>query len=90
MFIHYIIMYLLSSRPEILKKLFRVFGSNLKADPKQSYYTEVDPDPTYALTYDNLVKMLAIQMRFRYSMFVCPCNIVLIHTVYYYALTLTG
>ena len=57
-----------------MKKLFRVFESNLKADPEPSYYTDVDPDPTYALTYDNLVKMLAIQMRFRYSMFVCLCN----------------
>ena len=25
-----------------------------------------DPDPTYVLTVDNLVKILAIQMRFRY------------------------
>ena len=28
----------------------------------------IDPDPSYALTYDNLLKMLAIQMRFRYQM----------------------
>ena len=26
----------------------------------------VNPDPTYVLTYDNLMKMLAIHMRFRY------------------------
>ena len=26
-----------------------------------------DPDPTYVLTVDNLIKILAIQMRFRYS-----------------------
>ena len=25
-----------------------------------------DPDPTYVLTVDNLIKILAIQMRFRY------------------------
>ena len=29
-----------------------------------------DPDPTYVLTVDNLIKILAIQMRFRY---VCVC-----------------
>ena len=27
-----------------------------------------DPDPTYVLTVDNLIKILAIQMRFRYSL----------------------
>ena len=27
---------------------------------------EVDPDPTYVLTVDNVIKILAIQMRFRY------------------------
>ena len=52
-------------RIDILKKLFRVFESSLKVDPEESYYKQVDPDDTYALTYDNLVKMLAIQMRFR-------------------------
>ena len=26
-----------------------------------------DPDPTYVLTVDNLIKILAIQMRFRYT-----------------------
>ena len=26
-----------------------------------------DPDPTYVLTVDNLIKILAIQMRFRFS-----------------------
>ena len=29
----------------------------------------IDPDRSYALTYDNLLKMLAIQMRFRYQIF---------------------
>ena len=28
-----------------------------------------DPDPTYVLTVDNLIKILAIQMRFRYIYF---------------------
>ena len=27
-----------------------------------------DPDPTYVLTVDNLIKILAIQMRFRYCL----------------------
>ena len=27
-----------------------------------------DPDPSYVLTVDNVIKMLAIQMRFRYIM----------------------
>ena len=26
---------------------------------------EIDPDPTYVLTVDNVIKILAIQMRFR-------------------------
>ena len=26
-----------------------------------------DPDPSYVLTVDNVIKMLAIQMRFRYN-----------------------
>ena len=26
-----------------------------------------DPDPSYVLTVDNVIKMLAIQMRFRYK-----------------------
>ena len=36
-----------------------------------------DPDPSYVLTVDNLIKILAIQMRFRY---VCMC----VHGVYTY------
>ena len=56
---------LIVCRTDILKKLFRVFESSLRVDPQESYYKQVDPDDTYALTYDNLVKMLAIQMRFR-------------------------
>lgn len=37
-----------------------------------------DPDSTYVLTVDNLIKILAIQMRFRYTcnMFTCRLDIV--------------
>ena len=43
--------------------------SNLTFDPDANLFlfNIVDPDPTYAMTYDNLVKMMAIQMRFRYT-----------------------
>ena len=30
-----------------------------------------DPDPTYVLTVDNLIKILAIQMRFRFKFLLC-------------------
>ena len=52
-------------RVEILKKLHRVLESST-LDPDDFYFEMIDPDPSYALTFDNLVKMLAIQMRFRY------------------------
>ena len=52
-------------RVEILKKLHRVLESST-LDPDDFYFQWIDPDPSYALTFDNLVKMLAIQMRFRY------------------------
>ena len=45
------------SKYDILLKLARVMG----VEPH-------DPDPTYALTADNLIKMLAIYMRFRYNL----------------------
>ena len=54
-------------RVVILKKLHRVLDSSGTRDPEDFYFEWIDPDPSYALTYDNLVKMLAIQMRFRYS-----------------------
>ena len=43
-----------------------------------------DPDPTYVLTVDNLIKMLAIQMRFRcvcvcVCVCVCTCVCVCVH-----------
>ena len=50
----------------ILKKLHRVLESSSTLEPDDFYFEMIDPDPSYALTFDNLVKMLAIQMRFRY------------------------
>ena len=43
------------SKDQILMKLAKVMG----IEPH-------DPDPAYALTVDNLMKILAIHMRFRY------------------------
>ena len=42
--------------------------SKFNFDPDQNdfYFEQIDPDPSYALTFDNMVKMLAIQMRFRF------------------------
>ena len=45
----------------MITKLATVMG--IRVDPTTIY----DPDVTYELTTDNLIKMLAIQMRFRYS-----------------------
>ena len=36
-------------------------------EPDDFYFQMIDPDPSYVLTFDNLVKMLAIQMRLRYQ-----------------------
>ena len=36
-------------------------------EPDDFYFQMIDPDPSYALTFDNLVKMLTIQMRLRYQ-----------------------
>ena len=54
-------------RLDILKILSRVLENKLKFNPDENdfYFRAIDPDTSYALTYDNLVKMLAIQMRFR-------------------------
>ena len=54
-------------RLDILKILSRVLENKLKFNPDENdfYFRTIDPDTSYALTYDNLVKMLAIQMRFR-------------------------
>ena len=64
-------MHILCCRVVILKKLHRVLESRSTLEPDDFYFEMIDPDRSYALTYDNLVKMLAIQMRFRYSMFSC-------------------
>lgn len=48
----------------MIKKLATVMG--IRVDPDDIY----DPDPTYVLTVDNLFKMLAIQMRFRYCIII--------------------
>ena len=34
-----------------------------------------DPDPSYVLTVDNVIKILAIHMRFRYSDNCCLLNV---------------
>ena len=54
-------------RVVILKKLHRVLENSSTLEPDDSYFQMIDPDPSYALTFDNLVKMLAIQMRLRYE-----------------------
>ena len=73
-------------RVEILKKLHRVLESSA-LDPDDFYFQFIDPDRSYALTFDNLVKMLAIQMRFRYShsvhVLVVTCLDVLSFDVYF-------
>ena len=51
----------LFDRYEKIDRLNRVFGTEAA---KKDVYN--DPDPTYQLTTDNVLKMLAIHMRFRY------------------------
>ena len=47
----------------MLKKLAAVIGTRMpNTDVEQ-----VDPDPSYVLTWDNLLKMLAVLMRLRLS-----------------------
>ena len=53
-------------RKDILRCLSRVMENTVMQDALD--LKVIDPDPSYALTYDNLLKMLAIQMRFRYQM----------------------
>ena len=62
-------------RVVILKKLHRVLESSSTLEPDDFYFQWIDPDPSYALTFDNLVKMLAIQMRFRY---LCKVHILVV------------
>ena len=53
-------------RKDILRCLCRVMENSVMQDTLD--LNEIDPDRSYALTYDTLLKMLAIQMRFRYQM----------------------
>ena len=53
------------NRQKKLETLFNVFGVKRKFDPVKQDFMDFDPDPTYELTTDNVLKMLAIQMRFR-------------------------
>lgn len=46
-------------KPEMIRKLAMVMGVEYV----------YDPDDTYVLTVDNMIKILAIQMRFRYVIF---------------------
>lgn len=48
------------TKPVMIRKISTVIGVK---DPS-------DPDPSYVLTVDNIIKILAIQMRFRWE-YVC-------------------
>lgn len=48
------------NRQDKIQRISRVVGAN-----KGNRNRDFDPDPTYELTSDNVMKMLAIQMRFR-------------------------
>ena len=52
----------------MILKLTRVLGINenkyMGSDGKLDL-TKIDPDPSYVLTVDNVMKMLAIDMKFR-------------------------
>ena len=56
-------------RMDILKSLCRVMENSVLQDTLD--FHTIDPDPSYALTYDNMLKMLAIQMRFRCGIAAC-------------------
>ena len=52
----------------MILKLMRVLGINeekYRTDDRSIDLTRIDPDDTYVLTIDNLMKMLAIHMKFR-------------------------
>ena len=51
------------NKPNMIQKISMVMGIEWPHDP----------DPTYVLTADNLIKILAIQMRFRY-IFLTKCK----------------
>ena len=59
-------------REEMILKLMRVLGVNeekYRKDDESIDLTRIDPDDTYVFTIDNLMKMLAIHMKFRYWYF---------------------
>ena len=53
------------TREDKLIDLCRVFGIHYYDKERGKTIEYVDPDVTYELTYDNIMKMLAIHMRFR-------------------------
>ena len=62
--------YLAWGKDIMIQKIGRVMGLEWS----------VDPDPTYVLTVDNVIKIMAIHMRFRYeqlSVKHCRCTICL-------------
>ena len=66
----------------MLQKLIRMLGINERefiTDGKLDW-KKIDPDESYVLTLDNLMKMLAIHMKFRYviSIFFCIINLKLL------------
>lgn len=53
-------------REQKIERLCRVVGNDFPQDP----------DETYELTTDNVKKMMAIYMRFRYIIFIEICNLI--------------
>lgn len=54
-------------KPDMVKKICTVMGIAGR---------DYDPDKSYVLTVDNVIKILAIQMRFRYVL--CYCKLILV------------
>ena len=54
------------NKSNMIQKISMVMGIEWPHEPH-------DPDPTYELITDNLIKILAIQMRFRYT-FLTKCK----------------
>ena len=61
--------FIMFHRFEKIDRLNRVFGTEAA---KKDLYN--DPDDTYQLTTDNVLKMLAIHMRFRYTLCTYCCT----------------
>ena len=67
-FERYLNVILIFFRIQMLEKLVRTLGINeeeFKDKNGQLILEKIDPDETYVLTVDNLMKMLAIHMKFR-------------------------